>query len=486
MQAKLHPYQEQCKQFIKTRPSSALFMDCGTGKTLTTLSALEDLNLNHHILVIAPKTIARTSWIDEIKKWDIQLNPISLIVNDKGAQLSKQKRHELYTTIPHTKPSIYFINRELLLDLVQNTPRWCFPTVVIDEMQGFKSRDSVRFKALKAVLPQIQRLIGLSGTPQPNGLMDLWAQIYLLDKGQRLGRNITQYRNTFFAPNPYILVNGFPVKYDPLPHAEQEIHRRIKDIVVSVKNTALQMPKLINNYIHIELDQKEKAIYNTLLKDKVLTFNEDQVTHHLDKNATHHVTASNAGVLLFKLQQMASGTLYKPQEEWQNKSKPEYHTIHDKKLDQLEHIINTTGDNILVLYHFKSDLDKITQKLTQMGFNADQNQPNYKVFDGKPQTIYDWNAGKINILLIQPQSAGHGINIQYGGHTIVWYTIPTSLEHYIQANARIYRQGQQHTVIVHHLVTKNTVDEKILQNLKNKDISQQALLNAVRQSLTPL
>ena len=482
MRATLHPYQEYSKNFILTRPRSALFMECGTGKTLVTLSALETLQPNHHILVIAPKLVAQTSWTEEIIKWSINLNPVVL------AGLSKKKRLQMYEQIPHLPPSIFFINRELVVDLIENTPDWYFPTVVIDEMHSFKSATSSRFKALKKISPKIERLIGLTGTPQPNGLLDLWAQVYLLDHGYRLGQTMTQYKEWFFIPDTKRLVNNRVVFFDPKPGAEEEIHRRLRGLVVSVKNTALKLPPISYVDHRLTLDKSEKDLYNKFIKENVLAFDETERNVPVDDDkATSFIPATNAGVKALKLWQMASGALYKPPEE--RTSSHDFYHIHSKKAEFLEHILETSDGNVLVFYNFKSDLVILEKELQHLGY-VPYGQPNkkkhptYAVFDKSVELKNAWCDRKINVLLMQPDSAGIGINIQSGGHTIVWYTIPVRLDTYTQANARLFRQGQTESVIVHHLLTKGTIDEKFRNNLDIKERSQQALLEATKQVLS--
>lgn len=454
----LHPYQVQAKEFIKSRPYCGLFLDMGLGKTLITLSALYDLNPKGHVLVIAPKNIARSTWFDEIEKWNIPIRTKSLIVDEEGKGLKKEDRLKLYEEVLNDPPTMYFINRELVVDLVKNRPKvegekvWPYPNVVIDEMQSFKTYNSKRFKALQKVRPNIERLIGLTGTPTPNGLMDLWSQIYLMDEGTRLGRNITAYRESFFRPGLHI--NGYPVEWIPLHWSEDEIHKRISDLVISIKNTNLKLPKCTFNNVFVHMDDKEMAMYNKLMKTSVLEIGDEQVT------------AVNTAVLTAKLSQMASGALYVNENH-------DYEIIHERKLEQCEYIIRNTGSPVIVAYHFKSDLKMIKDYLIKMGHDAQK-------FDGSPEMIHKWNRGEVPVMLIQPASAGHGLNLQDGGHTLIWYTIPWSLESYLQTNARLHRQGQKNPVVIHHLMTKGTIDRRILKAIDKKDTSQKALLEAVR------
>lgn len=455
----LHSYQEHIKNFIISHPKCGVFADMGTGKTLTTLCALQEIRPQGHILVVAPKNIARSTWIDEINKWKISVTTKSFLVDSKGKPLTKQKRLDLYESIPTTPPSMWFINRELLVDLVNNMPTvrgkkiWYFPTVVIDELQSFKSYNSERFKAMKKISPAIKRFIGLTGTPTPKGLMDLWSEIYLMDGGERLGKNITTYRNTFF--NPGRSINGYPIEWIPKPGAENEIYNRIKDLVISVKNTNLKLPPITYNNIPIYMSDSEMKLYKKLMKTSVLKFDDDK-----------KVIAQNAAVLTAKLSQMASGAIYVNDNH-------DYEIIHKHKLEQCEYIINNTGSPIIIAYHFKSDKEMLMDYLKKCNINA-------RVFDGSPDMIHEWNAGNIPVMLIQPASAGHGLNLQHGGHTLIWYTIPWSLEEYLQTIARLYRQGQKEPVFIHHLLVDKTIDKRILNNLTMKDMSEQALLDAVK------
>lgn len=457
----LHQYQRYACNFIISHPFCGLFLTMGLGKSFTTLMALYRINPKHHVLIIAPKNIARSTWIDEIEKWGIPLRYQSLIVKDNGKPLSKKDREALYEQTLNQPPTIYFINRELVSDLVdymthrRKTPVWPFANIVIDESQSFKSYKSARFKALKLVRPAIKRIILLTGTPTPNGLMDLWSQIYLLDGGKRLGKNITTYRNTFFRPGT--IVNGYPVNWIPIYGAEQEIYRRISDLVISVKNTKLKLPTITYNNVFVHMDDSEKALYDRMKRDQVLPLDSGDIT------------AANAAVLSAKLSQMASGALYIDDEH-------HYKVIHEKKLEQTAYIIRNTDSPVIVAYHFKSDLDLLQQYLTKEGLNP-------TVFDGSPDMIHQWNNRQIPVLLLQPASAGHGLNLQQGGHTLIWYTVPWSLEEYLQCNARLYRQGQTEPVIIHHILTAKTIDSHILQAIDKKDMSQNALLDAVKAEL---
>lgn len=496
----MHDYQTDCKLFIETHPYCGLFLDMGLGKTLITLMALYELGVNGymsgHILVIAPKTIARSTWLDEIEKWQIPVRTISLVVNKDDEDLKRKERLALYDDIPNQPPTMYFISRDLIKDLINNTPTWYFPTVVIDEAQGFKSYKSQRFKTLQKVRPYISRLIELSGTPVPNGLMDLWSQIWLLDMGARLGPNITTYRKTWFRETRWC--NNYPIDWEPLYGADADIHNRISDITISMKNK-LKLPPVTYNNIYVHMTKSERTKYNQLIKSKILQTQDEN-------GDPYKIIARNPAILQAKLAQMASGTAYlddnstPPPDKSQTvftpghvsvqkqaKSIPalnadgsrKYEIIHRHKIEYVEHIVDNTDSPVLVLYHFTSDKTEIVSHFENLEKQTKDPRYHIEVFDGSSNMKTRWNNREIGIMLLQPASAGYGLNLQYGGHTIIWYTLSWSLEEYLQANARIYRQGQTEPIIIHQLLTKDTVDEGILLTLEQKDSVENALLKAV-------
>lgn len=458
----LHDYQKVAKDFIMTRPKSGLFLDVGFGKTITTLSALLDLSaageLDGNILVIAPKAIARSTWIDELNDWKIPANWTSLIVNERGKQLSRKKRLERYDEIYSSPSAFYFLNKELVTDIVQwcldNRRPWPFPNVVVDELQGFKSYSAARFKALMKTYGSTRRLIGLTGTPVPNGLMDLWSEICLMDGGQRLGKNITAYRNAYFVPG--LIVNNYPVTWALKPGAENAIYNAVKDIVISVKG-GLKLPPFRENPIRVHMDDQEMKVYRKMATEQVLRVQSD--------GGVKTVTAANSAVLLSRLSQLASGTLYTGDGK-------EYAVLHRQKLDVLEYIVGNTGSPVLVAYYFKSEKTEIENHFAKLGIPCE-------TLDGSPEMIHRWNQGQIPLMLLHPASVGHGINIQFGGHTLVWYTLPTSLEHFIQTIGRLRRQGQAHPVVVHYLLAEGTVDKRNLTRLMKKDATERGLMAAV-------
>lgn len=440
-----HNYQKYAANRILESPKVGLFLDMGLGKTVSTLTALDILMFDYFeiqkVLVIAPKRVAEDTWSREVEKWDhLKHFRISKVL---GTQ--KQRLDALKATA-----DIYVINREnvkWLVDLYGN--KWPFDTVVIDELSSFKSNKSQRFKALKKVTPLMQRVIGLTGTPTPNGYLDLWPQIYLLDRGERLGKTISGYRERYFYPGKR---NGYTVfTWDLKPGADEAIQKKISDICVSMKaEDYLELPERINNNVYIKMDSKAQALYEQLEKELILQVEEDQIT------------ALTAGALTQKLLQMANGAVYDAD------NKPVH--IHDGKLEALEEILEFNQEPVLVFYNFKHDYSRLMERFKDL----------------KPRTletskdIKDWNDGKIRLLLAHPASVGHGLNIQAGGHIIVWYGLTWSLELYQQANARLYRQGQTKNVIVHHLITEGTVDEDVMKAIERKDLGQEAFMEAVK------
>lgn len=479
MKIPLHDYQQITRDFMLSHPYCGLFLKMGLGKTSIVLESLYELNPTSHVLIVAPKTIARCTWVNEIRKWNMPIRHMSLIVNEKGRELTKKKYEEIYRQIPSMPPTVFFINRDRIPTLVKYFPgqAWPFRIVILDESQSFKSYSAERFKALKTVRPYIDRLVELTGSPRPKGLEDLWSQIYLLDQGLRLGRNITQFRQFYMEPG--LIVNNHPVNWRPKLRgywstqpgkqswdATREVSNQISDIVLSMDNSMLKLPPLTFNPIRIPMDPDELKAYRTFMKDSVLNVN----------GAKEPVTAANAAVLSAKLAQMASGALYKADTD---KTRPDdYWHIHSKKLELCGHIIDDTDGNVIIAYRFHSDLDMLKKYF-------EQEKIDYKVFDGSPEMELSWNRKEIPVMLIQPASCGFGLNFQEGGSTLVWYSLPWSLEEYEQTNARIYRQGQKDPVIIHQLMTAGTIDAHILKSLEIKDVSQEQMLRAVRYAIDP-
>ena len=439
-----HNYQAYATDFILDHPEAAVFLDMGLGKSVITLTALLDLCLDRFeiskVLVIAPLRVARDTWSTEIHKWD-HLKPFtySVVVGtvaERKAALAK-------------KAHIYLINRENVSWLVEDSGfPFDFDMVVIDELSSFKSYQAKRFRSLLKVRPKIKRIVGLTGTPSSNGLMDLWAEFRVLDLGKRLGRFITHYRNTYFQPDKR---NGMVIySYKPLPGAEDAIYSQISDMTISMKAVDhLNMPECIMNEVRVSLSEEERQKYDTLRDDLILSIGDSDID------------AANAASLSNKLSQMANGAVYGDEKS--------VHHIHDHKLDALEDLIEAAnGKPVLVAYWFKHDLERI--------------QKRFKVREIKTsKDITDWNDGKIPVAVIHPASAGHGLNLQAGGSTLIWFGLTWSLELYQQTNARLWRQGQKSaTVVIHHIIAEDTIDELILKALHKKEKSQNALIDAVR------
>ncbi len=437
-----HDYQEYAKDWIIEKEKSGLLLDMGLGKSIITLTAIDDLMFDYFeiskVLVIAPLRVAESTWDEEINKWD----------HLKGLRLSKilgsekERIKGLYA-----QADIYIINRENVVWLVDKLKSsWDFDMIVIDEISSFKSHKSQRFKALRKVRPLVNRIVGLTGTPSPNGLIDLWSQVYLLDGGERLGKTITGYRDRYFLPdkrNQHIIFS-----YKLKEEAEDRIYEKIEDICISMKaKDYLNLPERINNIVSVTLKDKEK--YKKLERDLLLELEEGDIV------------ANNAAGLTNKLLQFANGAIYDEDGD--------VTIIHDDKLNALDDLIEAAnGKPVLVFYSFIHDKDRIKARYK-----------NAKILK-TAEDIKKWNKGEIEILLAHPASAGHGLNLQSGGHIIIWFGLTWSLELYMQANARLDRQGQKETVIIHHLVAKDTVDEDVIKALENKEIGQEALLQAVK------
>ena len=440
-----HDYQKYAVEYIESHPVCAVFLDMGLGKTSITLTAVNDLIYDsfevRKVLVIAPLRVARFTWPAEIRKWDHLKNlRYSAAVGTESERKSALRK----------EADIYIINRENIQWLIEESGLpFDYDMVVIDELSSFKNNRAKRFRALMKVRPKIHRIVGLTGTPAGNGLMDLWAQFRLLDMGERLGRFITRYREAYFTPDRR---NGMVVySYKPLPFAENMIYEKISDITISMKSADhLKMPDLISSEYKVELDETEMKKYRGFLKNM----------------AEGGITAANAGALTNKLSQMANGAVYDDEGEIIH--------IHDRKLDALEDIVEAAnGKPLLVAYWFKHDYAGIAHRL-------DKIKCKFKKLDSE-ESINAWNAGKVEVGLIHPASAGHGLNLQEGGNTIVWFGLTWSLELYQQTNARLWRQGQsEKTVVVQHIIAEDTVDERILKALKSKNITQEALIEAVK------
>lgn len=441
-----HKYQQYAIEHIEKNKISALFLDMGLGKTSITLTAVNELLFDsfevRKVLVIAPLRVARNTWCDEIKKWDHLINiKYSIVVGTEKERIFALNK----------KADIYIINRENVDWLVNKSGyKFDFDMIVIDELSSFKNHQSKRFKSLMKIRPKVKRIVGLTGTPSSNGLMDLFAEFKVLDLGERLGYFIGQYRNTYFKPDK---TNGAIVySYKPLPNAEDSIYEKISDITVSMKASEyLKMPELVISNYQVEMSDNEKKQYDEMKKNLICEIKDGEIT------------VSNAGSLSNKLSQFANGAVY---DDEQNIVE-----IHSRKLDALEDIIESmNGKPLLVAYWYKHDLQRIKKRFDVR-----------EIKTGKD--IADWNNGKIPVALIHPASAGHGLNLQQGGSTIVWFGLTWSLELYQQTNGRLYRQGQKNTVVIQHIVTKGSIDEQILKALERKNKTQEDLIEAVKANL---
>lgn len=447
-----HDYQKYAINFIKENPIAAVLLDMGLGKTSITLTAINDLLFDsfdvRKVLVIAPLRVARDTWIAEVDKWDHLRHLIcSVAVGTEAERKAALMR----------PANIYIINRENVQWLVEESGiPFAFDMIVIDELSSFKNRNTKRFKAMLKVRPRVSRIVGLTGTPASNGLMDLWAEFRILDMGQRLGRFITKYRTDYFQPDKR---NGQVIySYKPLPYAEDAIYKQISDITISMKATDhLKMPGLVSSEYTVRLSDEEKQKYTDLKQELVLSL------------GAAEITAANAASLSGKLSQMANGAIYD--------DSGEVIQIHDRKLDALEDIIESAnGKPVLVAYWFKHDLTRISERLKKLHI------PFSRLDDSN--SIRRWNNGEIPVALIHPASAGHGLNLQSGGSTLVWFGLTWSLELYQQTVARLWRQGQtSETVVVQHIVTKGTIDERIMKALSQKEHTQTALIDAVKADL---
>ena len=446
-----HEYQARAIERVISQDKVGLFLDMGLGKTVITLTAVKELIEDfaaYRVLVIAPKRVAEDTWSREHEKWDhLKDLRISKVLGDP-AERARALRKEA---------DVYVIGRDNVVWLVEHLGRhWPFDMVVIDELSSFKNPQAKRFRALRKVIPAASRVVGLTGTPSPNGLMDLWAEVYLLDRGERLERTIGAYRQLYFKPGAS---NGHVVyQWIPKRGAAEIIENKLSDICVSMSaKDYLQLPERIDNVIPVRLDPKEMEKYRELEREQILTLEDDQT-----------VIATSAAAVMNKLLQMANGCVYAAPVFT---PKPEIPVIklHEKKLEALKEIVDTAQEPVLVFYNFQHDRDTILEAIDEA-----------ETLEG-PDSIAKWNEGKIPVLLAHPASVGYGLNLQDGGHVIVWYGLTWSLELYSQANARLYRQGQTKPVIIHHLVTEGTVDEQVMKALQAKDTSQAALMAALKE-----
>ena len=444
MEYNAHKYQNYATNFILENSITAIFLDCGLGKTVITLTAIEELLHDRfeveRVLIIAPLRVARDTWPTEIKKWSHLSRLTYAVAVGSTAKRIAALRQRAEVTI---------INRENVDWLVSHNT-FDFDMVVIDELSSFKSRQARRFKALMKVRPTVKRVVGLTGTPSSNGLMDLWAEFRLLDMGKRLGRFIGHYRDEFFLPDRRSAQMIF--SYKPKPGAEEEIYRRISDVTISMKSADyLKLPKLLMTTKAVTMTAKERRTYDALRKDLVVSVGETEID------------AVSAAALSNKLLQMAGGAVYD--------GDGVAHAIHAQKLDALEDLVESAnGRPVLVAYWFKHEAERIRERMKVREIQTSKD-------------IADWNAGKIPVALIHPASAGHGLNLQEGGSILIWFSLTWSLELYQQTNARLYRQGQKDTVSIIHIITEDTIDEDVMKALERKDKTQTALIEAVKANL---
>ena len=447
----LHPYQQFCVGFLEQHPQCALFLDCGLGKTIITLTAIQHLMYDsfdvNRVLIIAPLRVARDTWHAELEKW-AHLRGLTMqriIGSEKDRLRALGERAD-----------IYVINRENTEWLVKHYAgrKMPFDMLVLDELSSFKNYRSKRFLALKKVISQFSRVVGLTGTPAPNSLEELWPQVFLLDKGMRLGRTMRTYMDLYFTtPNSWL-----PYKHELKEGAEEAIYKKLSDICVSMKAADhIPMPDRVDNIVELNLSSREMKLYRQMERDMLLPY------------ADGDILALNAATLAGKLLQLANGACY---DEFHN-----VRLIHDRKLDALEDLIEAAnGKPVLIMYGYQHDLARIQERFGAYG----PDNPDGVRRLVSEQDMADWNAGKIRIAVTQPASTGHGLNLQMGGSTIIWFGLTWSLELYEQANARLWRQGQKNTVVVHHLVVKGTMDEQVMRALQDKAAGQDALLAAVK------
>lgn len=448
----LHNYQKACVEHIIEHPYCGLFLDLGLGKTVTALTAIEALMFDYcevdSALIIAPKRVAESVWQEEAQNWE----HLRHLTFSKIIGTPKQRQEAI-----RTKANIYIISRDNIawLSAMYGGGKLPFDMVVIDELSSFKSYKSERFKAMRSARLYIKRLVGLTGTPAPNGLIDLWSQIYLMDRGDRLEKTITRYREKYFRPGR---TNGNVVySYDLMSDSEFLIHKKIEDICISMKaEDYLEMPFRTDNYIKLKMSENIRKQYEDFEKNKVL-----ELLSSADEETAINVV--NAAALSNKLLQFANGAIY---DEERN-----VYPIHDIKLEALKEIIDdANGQPVLVAWTYQFDRDRIKEYLKA-----------YKPRELKTnKDIEDWNAGKVQVMLAHPASAGHGLNLQAGGHIIIWFGQTWSLELYQQFNGRLYRQGQQSHVVINHLILQGTHDEDVIKALKSKDQKQNSLMNSIK------
>lgn len=440
---KPHEYQSYSIQKIIENNKYGLFLDMGLGKTVSTLTAFSDLQIidTDKMLVIAPLNVAKDTWADEINKWEhLKHLTVSKVLGTPKQRIDALKQ----------EADIYITNKEntkWLCDYYKKD--WPFDMLVVDELSTFKNHSSQRFKALKKKMPLVKRFVGLTGTPSPNSIMDLWAQVYLIDNGERLEKSFTRFRERYFKPTHQVSEHVF--NWELREDAEELIYERIDDVCISMKaSDYLSMPERIDTVQEVTLSNKERKLYDELERDYILESEDDGT-----------IVAQSGASLSQKLLQLSNGAVYTDEQDVRQ--------VHDRKLDKLEEIIEEAqGQPILLFYNFKHDKERILERFNQV------------VVLGSDNYKEDWDKGNVEILLAHPASAGHGLNLQQGGHIIVWFGLTWSLELYQQANARLYRQGQDSTTIIHHIMAENTIEQRVYKALQNKELTQDELMNAVK------
>ena len=445
MKYEAREYQKFATDFILSHPIAGVFLDMGLGKSVVTLSAIQELLFDRFeirkVLIIAPLRVARDTWPDELMKWD-HLKDIRWSV----AIGTESQRYEAL----QRDADLYLINRENVKWLVCDSGLpFDYDMIVVDELSSFKSPKAARFRALRKARPSVRRIVGLTGTPSSNGLMDLWAEINVLDMGERLGRYIGRYRETYFVPDKRNAQVVF--SYKPREDAEDAIYKKISDITISMRcEDYIRMPERVDNMVYVHLSDEEMALYRTLRKELILQLPDGEID------------AKDAKTVTGKLLQMANGAVYNEDGG--------YSHIHDRKLDALEDLIESAnGKPVMVAYTYRHDLERILTRFPQARVIRES------------ADIQEWNAARIPVAVIHPESAGYGLNLQQGGSTLIWFGLPWKLEAYLQTNFRLYRSGQpDRSVVIHHILAKSTLDEKVMRSLHEKNASQAALLDAVR------
>ena len=476
----LKPHQETCRKFIIQHPKCGVFLDVGYGKTLTTLKAIEDLKCRN-VLVVAPKAIARTTWHKEVKKWNFNFNCFSMMerINPKTGkkkELALKELIPLYEAICHTAKgttNLFITSRDRIVHLAQwclDNDNWPFDMIVCDEFQSFKGGKTKRTDAICTLADHTRRLVGLTGTPMPNSLEDIWSEVKILDGGKRLGRYITHFREKYMHST--MVVNGHAVGWKANYGAEDEVFKKISDITISVK-TDLHLPPCTINDVSIQLSDEDLQRYRKFAASGIFNLEEvDQFAAFKSGEDFTKVAPANAAVLASKLLQMASGTLYD--------EKHNVYEIHNQKLAMTQYLVDNTGGPVLIAYHFACDKERL---LTTLKVGPDEQ---IVWFDGSEEMQDAWNRGEYKVMLLQPASCCHGINLQEGGCTLIWYSIPWSLEHYIQTNGRLYRQGQKNPVVIHRLIAEKTFDTKVAAALLSKRFGNDSLLEAVQREVQEL